>query len=80
MTAAATNLLPPILYRTSSQKARLEDYLLAGDLVLSPEDIESIDVAGRQYRVWHTLKSNAGPWIMAAVLTFGVKNALRHLW
>lgn len=69
-----------VVVTTSSQKARLEDYLLAGDLVLSPEDIESIDVAGRQYRVWHTLKSNAGPWIMAAVLTFGVKNALRHLW
>jgi len=43
-----------VVVTTSSKKSRLEGYLNAGDLALSPEDIASIDEAGAEAATWLT--------------------------
>lgn len=47
-------------YRTSRSEERLKDYLAAGDLVLSEEDIRNIDEAGARFDFWQYGKRALG--------------------
>ncbi|KAK4701274.1 hypothetical protein P7C70_g4962, partial [Phenoliferia sp. Uapishka_3] len=61
-----------VIVTTSRSKERLEDYLHAGDLELSEEDIKDIDEAGAKFKV-HQIARRAAWLTLAAGAFVGLK-------
>lgn len=65
-------------YSTSSKKERLEQYLDAGDIHLSEDEINAIDDAGSKFASWNRWQKvkMASKWAVPLMVTCAVNFAL----